>query len=234
METGTPCNRGACSYAECDDDGVCQLTDPFVCDACSICDPGTGCIGAPLGIGAGEGQCVPPVDNRSILTAKTKNPDSGDSVVWKWGKGPAVDPADFGDPTADTDYRMCVFADDPLSFTRSISAVDLPAGASWTATSKGFKYKSPDAIAQLTAGSEDGKSRIKLKARGAAAGLPDSLTDYRQFSANGSSRSSTDDVPSLWIGAPVEVELRASNGECWGVRLEDEVKNTPANLKAKP
>jgi hypothetical protein len=91
-----------------------------------------------------------------MILLRDRLPDSRDRLTWKWVKGAATTPADFGDPTLATDYRLCVY-DATGDGAALIAAADIPAGGTcagtpcWKATTRGFRYRdkaaTPDAIA---------------------------------------------------------------------------------------
>jgi len=146
-----------------------------------------------------------------------KSPNSKDRLQWKWNKGALTTVGDFGSPTSTTDYVLCVYdAGNLVALTR------IPAGGTcagrpcWQAKSTGFSYKdkdlTPDGIAQLTlkAGAT-GKAKIQVK--GSRDNLP---------------------MPTLPLDLPVVVQLRNSDGVCWGSTFSaPAVKNEAANYKDK-
>ena len=103
---------------------------------------------------------------KSKLLIKDKSPNSGDTLLWKLTKGDATSLADFGDPTSTADYALCVYEDGVLKH-----GYDIPAGASWKATSSGYSYHSTDRLpagilaGKLKAGA-DGATTIKVKGKG--------------------------------------------------------------------
>ena len=103
-----------------------------------------------------------------ILAKQTGDP-SKNKLLWKWIKGPALGQDDFGDPTASTSYRLCLYA--------GTAALDLGAGiaggsSNWDPIStSGWKYKDStaggDGVFKATLkGGTAGKSKILLKAKG--------------------------------------------------------------------
>jgi hypothetical protein len=106
------------------------------------------------------------------------------SFAWKWGSGAATTPAEFGDPTASTNYRLCVY--DGAGVLQM--NVFIPGGgacdndkACWKRTGSsetaGFSYKRKDGTPSgvtsisLKAGPE-GKAKISVKGKGSALGIP--------------------------------------------------------------
>jgi hypothetical protein len=90
-------------------------------------------------------------------------------LFWKWGRG-AIDVADLGDPTTDTDYHLCMYTDGAL-------ATEMPfdAGASWSARGeRGYRFYTEPGTGKvrLTVRARDGRSRIELAARGDGLAIP--------------------------------------------------------------
>ena len=111
--------------------------------------------------------CAAP--GKAKLLAKQSGDPSKRKLLWKWLKGPALAQGDFGDPTAGTSYRLCLYAG-----TTSVAlSVGVPGGSSWQAVStSGYKYKDGtaggDGAFQLSLkGGAAGKSKLLLKAKGA-------------------------------------------------------------------
>ncbi|MFN8642640.1 MAG: FG-GAP-like repeat-containing protein [Candidatus Binatia bacterium] len=104
---------------------------------------------------------------KSKLIIKDKSPDGGDSVLWKWTKGAATSLAEFGNPTSSDDYALCLYEDGVLQH-----GFDIPAGASWKATTGGLSYHDTDRtpagilVAKLKPGAVDGGTTIKVKGKG--------------------------------------------------------------------
>ena len=158
--------------------------------------------------------CRVPVDaGKSKLIIKDKSPDGGDSVLWKWTKGAATSLAEFGSPTTSDEYALCVYEDGVLRH-----GFDIPAGASWKATSGGFSYhatdRAPDGIlvAKLKPGAVDGATSIKVKGKGALLGLSS---------------------PGLLSGV-LKVQLQRTDGSvCWGATFSPPfAQQSAVSLKA--
>ena len=155
----------------CDDGNPCTHGDQCVAGAC-VTDA------APL-TSCGEST----VAGKGLLLLKDGTPSSKDKLIWKWLKGEATQASlDFGDPTAATDYLLCIY-DKPSGMDRAILSDDIPAGSGWQSFGAGFKFKdkskspSPAGIAVvLLKEGEAGKAKIIVKGRGANLGMPD-LTD---------------------------------------------------------
>ena len=140
--------------------GLLQNVDPFfptdVAGTCPSCDvPVVGCRAAL----------------KSSLLLKNSADDAKDKLVWKWTKGAETTLPELGDPTATTNYTLCLYSG------ASVGTVELPSGATWTALgSKGFRFKdltgTPNGAqkAQVKSGAA-GKAKALVKGKGA--NLPD-------------------------------------------------------------
>lgn len=152
--------------------------------------------------------CRLPVDGgRSRLTVRDA---ATDRLAWKWGRGVATSAQDCGTPTSTTDYHLCLYGDGGL-----LAALTAPAGPSWRATARGFRYENaastPSGIHKLVLqGGGDGHARIILKGRGAALARP-----------------------ALPIAAPpVHAQLVTGQGACWETALCTVRRNTAATFVA--
>lgn len=142
--------------------------------------------------------------DRGTLALGDASNDAKDRLAWSWVDGAATTTADFGDPTASTSYRLCVW-DATAGTPRLVASTGIAAGGTcgdascWRATRTGFRYKDRSAAAEgvrqlvLKAGSA-GRSKIQLRAQGTALALPS--------------------LP-LVQGPAATVQLRASTGACW-------------------
>jgi hypothetical protein len=114
----------------------------------------------------------------------------------------AAGPGSFGDPTTSTDYQLCVFR---TECSRDLALWTAPAGGGWRPDSSGFSYKLLDATGlnqlKLKLSPGGNVATVVVKARGAAAGIAH---------------------PGFVGVAPFQVELRGSNGECWGASFAAE------------
>ncbi len=163
------------------------------CPLCQTCDGNNGCIVGP------RPSCkLTTAPFQSKFQIKKKTPDTGDQVVFKWGRGAATSVTDFGAPTTTDDYALCVF-----NPGKSLE-LDAPAGGvcgtrqCWKALSiKGFAYKdsarTPNGVDKivLKAGLA-GKAKVQLKGKGST--LPT--------------------LP-LPLTLPARVQLQSENGQCW-------------------
>ena len=124
--TALACDDGnVCTADSCDDVGGCVFDET----------PRAGCLGA----------------QKSILMIKQKGGGTKDKLIWKWLKGTAVTQMQLADPTATSDYALCVYNGSGL-----MASAMLPAGARWTSSPKGYKYADP-------AGSPNGILKALLK-----------------------------------------------------------------------
>ena len=161
----------------------------------------------------------------SKLVMKDQEDDGRDLVSWKWTRGAATALADFGDPSVDTGFALCVY-EDQTGFSRVEHVVDSaiePGGTCaglpcWKdAGAKGFRYKdkdaTPDGVKRLVLKPGAG-GKAKIAAKGVGVGLAQ---------------------PALPLAPPVRVQLQASNGECWESVFEagDVQKSTPQTFVAK-
>lgn len=213
---GTTCDDGdACTQSDACNAGACLGGDPLDCDdgnACTrdSCTPAAGCLhdAAPRN-GCRSAQ-------RSLLQLKRRF-GATDALVWKWSRGDELSRGELADPTASSDYALCLYggAADTL-----LLDAGLDAGGKWSALgSAGFRYSdangAPDGIRSVQAKAGlAGKSKLLVKGRGG--NLPD--------------------VPSAALVPPVRAQLVNLEG---GLCLEsvydagDVVKSTDAQFKAR-
>jgi len=161
---------------------------------------------------------IPIQSGKASFQIKNAADAAKDQLQWKWLKGAATSGGDFGDPTAITDYTLCVYDAGDLYLRLAVPSAGTCAGkACWAAKSGSFSYKDKAGVAdgvqqlQLKAGVPAGKAKIQLKGKGGGLALP---------------------IP-LAITPPVTVQLRASNGTCWGATYSSPSKNDPAAFAAK-
>lgn len=137
---------------------------------------------------------------------------------FKWGKGPVVPLADFGDPTNEV-LQLCVYdqtVPSPYALVFSGSP-SVSGGGAWTASTTGWKFKSttgaPDGITgvTLTAGTVPFKAKVQVKAMDSPSFGPLPLQDD----------------PS------VIAQFKTSLGTCWGATFSMPMVNTAKEFKAK-
>ena len=206
------CGNGALQPGEeCDDGGVVAGDG---CDAICQMEP---CFAfSPCASSAG-----------STFKLRDITPNEKDQVSWKWKKG-TVDPLDFGNPTTDSDYELCVIDDGVpvLVFT-------IPAGLTcdggkpcWKVlgsfpTPSGFSHRnkatSLEGVSQLLLKAGTGKAQIGFKAKNVQLTLPGPVlpTYFSQMS-------------------DVTVRLRRLDGtQCWESVYTTNAKNTDSQFAAK-
>jgi CSLREA domain-containing protein len=162
---------------------------------------------------------------KSLLLIKDRHADGAgpkDKLTWKWLKGPAAVQADFGDPTATTNYTLCLYH----AFAQSVVLqAFIPASGTcgslpcWKAIgSKGYSRTDP-------AASSFGVSKVLLK------GGPSS-----KIIVKGKESSLDLDPGTLPLADNVTVQLsNSANGNCWQSTFATAAakKNTPEMFKAK-
>ena len=225
--TFTACGNGIVTSGETCDDGntaagdCCSATCQFEtagssCDDGELCTQLDACDGAGscLGLAQPAALCRAPVaSGKAKVLLKDKGNDAGDTLLFRWSKGAATSLGDLGDPTASTDYRLCLY--DGSGAPTPLLGATATAGGKWSASSSGYRYKdsdrSPDGVlkAKLKAG-DAGQAKVLLKAKGQNL-----------------------DMPVLGLTAPVTVQLRNANGGCWGATFSTPSSNAAGIFKAK-
>ena len=175
----------------------------------------TATVAAPPACAATPQVCrTPVVGGKGLLVLKDNAADAKDFLLWKWLKGAATDTADFGDPIGGSTYELCIYDGGGL-----MASATAPAGASWKATTTGFKFSdstgSPNGLQRivLKAGA-DGKAKIIVRAKGMNLTMPNLAT----------------------LTSPLTVQLKRSGGTvCWGSTFSfpPALKNDAANFKDK-
>ena len=158
---GTVCNGDEI----CDGAGLCQTGTPLACDdgdACTpdSCDDVLGCINDDTP----HAGCLTAA--KSVLLMKQKDGGAKDKLIWKWIKGAAVSPAQIANPTASSDYALCVYAGGAL-----VAGAELPAGARWSVATGGYQYSDPAGssagmLKALVKSGVAGKSKAWVKGKG--------------------------------------------------------------------
>lgn len=162
--------------------------------------------------------CLAPVPGqKNTLQVKVKDDPLKSNLGWKRTKEPVTTKTTFGAPLTTTNYDLCIY-DGTSSL---ISHVSMPAGGicandkpCWKETSSGFKYANKTANGAvglvLKQGLEPGKAKIVVRGKGTLA-----------------------DVPSLPLTvAPVRVQLKHSDGECWDVVYSTPTRSDAEQFKA--
>lgn len=208
--------RGCTEGAACDDGDPCTAGDvctggacvgTSACGACERCGD-AGCV-ANVRL-----DCEQAAGTRSSLLGRNLAPTSSGppQLTWKWKGGDGVALGDLGDPTAVTDYQLCVF-DDSGAAPAVLFGAAAPAAACgvepcWKAQStRGFQFRN-------RTGAGDGLTSVVLKtgAAGKASvvvkGKGDGLTD-RPLG-----------VPAPPFALPLRIQLQAAGGACFEARID--------------
>jgi hypothetical protein len=133
------------------------------------------------------------------LQLSRKSAPEKDALKWKWSKGARTTLAELGDPTATTNYQVCVYDQVGLRFEVTNPAGGICAGKPcWKAGSKGYTYKdkelTPDGGQKLQLKEGPiGKALIQFSARGVALAMPDLTT----------------------LVPPLIVQIQNGDGLCW-------------------
>ncbi len=159
------------------------------------------------------------------FTLRNASDDRRDKMTFSWTFGDATTGAEFGDPTDDTQYMVCVW--DYVAGVPQLvmTMVAPPAGncagrPCWRSSGndEGFTYRDlgliPDGLKQVTLRSGPlGESRVVIKGRGLE--LPDPVMPFAQ-------------------DPQITVQLVNSLGNCWGADYVSPAQvNTGTRLKAK-
>ena len=143
----------------------------------------------------------------------------GNQVQFKWGKGPVVPLADFGDPTGGEQLQLCIY-DQTAPDTYALVLGGSPSvsgGGAWTEGPAGWKFKS-------TTGMPDGILRVTLKAG----------TIPLQGKVQVKAKNSPSFGPlALQANPSVVAQLKTSLGTCWGATFSTSTVNTATEFKSK-
>lgn len=228
----TTCGNGiVCAPEACDDGNLaagdccsptCTLdASGSACDDGTLCTHGDACDGAGTcaGSAAPAPACRAPVNaGGAKLLLKDAAADARDILKWTWKRGAATTPAALGDPTADTDYELCLYDSagaQPRLAARLAAARTCGAKPCWTPAGSGLVYRDRQQTAgvkllRLAAGAA-GKAKLTLRGGGAALDLP---------------------APDTLV-APVTIQLHNSQDECWGATFPVPQKQTATQFKAR-
>lgn len=218
---GAVCGNGALESGEACDDGnldpgdCCDASCQFEADGAACGDDGNACTadacdgaGTCLHDAAPAAGCRAP--GKSLLLIKNNAEDAKDKLTWKWLKGAATTLGDLGDPTAASDYTLCLYAG------TGAATLAIPAGAGWQAAgSSGFKYSD-------ASGTPDGVQKASLKA--GAAGKAKALVKGKGINLP--------DAPAPALALPVTVQL-VGDGACFESVFSAATKNDAKQFKAK-
>ena len=235
--TGTcSCGNGVVDPGEECDDGAANRTGGTCCAPyCQLLPPGTPC--ADDGDLCTADLCLLPVDEcihwmQPSGGCATPTVPGGASIVlqtrhghnrahFKWGKGPPVQLADFGNPGSEL-TRLCIYEFDqpyhPYLLIAGASPSDSTGGA-WTQTSTGWKFKS-------STGASDGVTGVTLKASRVPSKAKVSVV------AQGNLPFTLPLGPGLY-SEMVVVQFKTSLGTCWGATFSTATRSTAREFKAK-
>lgn len=152
---------------------------------------------------------------RTSLLLRDRASANGDKLAWRLRAMQATSQAEFGDPTADTDYGLCLY--DGSTGALLAAAHVSPSAASWGVLSDGYRYSD-------SAAAQDGITRITLR------GSPN---DRARVLVDGEGANLT--VPTLPLQLPVKVQLVNDAGVCWEAQYGagDVIRNEPKRFKAR-
>jgi cysteine-rich repeat protein len=222
LESGEECDDGNTTDGDCCS-SICE-TAPVgsTCDDATACTSDDSCSSG----GECEGQAAIAtgcfVSATADLQVLDKSGQNRDRLKWKWTNGEALVTGDLGDPSATTVYELCVFDQSGGTPSLALSSTISPSSAWLLKPGKGWKYADRNAAsggvrqALLRVG-PDGKTRVQLKARGTALGLPGPAELLTYFSQDPS----------------VLVQLINSSGRCWTNEFFDAAISTPEKFKSK-
>jgi hypothetical protein len=151
---------------------------------------------------------------RSTLTVRNRSTDESDALAWNWLRGDTTPLADFGAPTADTDYALCIYAGGV-----GIAQIDIPASpTTWTQGRSAFRFSE-------RTGSADGARRLGLKSS-------DANRAAVRLKAGGTA------LPELGMpltGAVTVQLVQSASSTCWAASYagDDVTTNTAEALKAR-
>jgi cysteine-rich repeat protein len=220
LDPGEECDDGNSTSGDCCS-ATCQAE--IVCPACEACDIDTvSCVARPRPL------CRVPVEHgKASLVIHDKTSNARDALTWRWLRGEATSPSEFGNPVSADDYTLCLYDASQVKPALVFRAA-APAGGTcgshpcWQALGKppgssGFRYsdfdRTPDGLQTILL--EPGaaaNASIVVKGRG------DRLV-----------------LPSLPLNLPLKMQLHGPAGACWQAEYEANGarKNDPTQFKAK-
>ncbi len=175
--SGRPCAAAlACTNPDlCDGRGACIGEVPAGCvdgDPCTVdsCND-VGCVNAMHP----HPYCLEGA--KASFTMKSATDPAKAKLVWVLKKGGRFAATDLGDPVNTTQYTMCIY-DESADVVRLAGSLTVGPSQRWQSKApKGWKYKDKTAtqdgvmLLQLVSGA-GGKTKVKLKAKGATAAWP--------------------------------------------------------------
>ena len=166
----------------------------------------------------------PTLPLKSSLIVKDDLDHAKDILVWQWTKGEATTFADFGDPTTDTSYALCVYdRSGPGGTAHLLSTGVAPPGGlcrgrpCWKPVGVGLGYNYSDSLR-----ANEGMNKIVL--RTGTAGLA------KLTAKAGGVQLATPAPP---FTGTVTVQLQAENGTCWEADFSTPTMNAVGVYKAK-
>jgi cysteine-rich repeat protein len=206
------------NQADADGDGLGDACDRQTCGN-TVVEPGESCDdgntaggdACPANCMEFLGQCpaqprvgcrVPVASNRATLTLDNKADDRRDRLHWRWMRGQATTKAEFGDPLATDDYRLCIYDGGGL-----VADTEAPAGGEcdarrprpcWSEKRQSFTYidrdLTPTGLRSLKfKEGREGRAKILMRGEGPLFAVPD-LTA---------------------LASPVTVQLSNTSGTCF-------------------
>lgn len=147
---------------------------------------------------------TPRARGNSVLALRSG--DGPKSVfAWEWTRGDGTTKGDFGRPTRDDDYALCVYdARGLLAVAAAPAGTRCDRGAPcWSEQRHGFRYRGAHGSGALTRlvlrkDTGDATARITLRGGGPRLALP----------------------PPATLGAPLTVQLRNALGRCWSASFD--------------
>jgi hypothetical protein len=167
---------------------------------------------------------TPTADLVGRLNVRDRNPDTRDSINWKWTRGQQTFAADFGNPFVADDVTLCMYdrSSSPSALVLETSAppeMFCPDPPCWRATNTGFRYtrKTFSGLGML-------KMSLKAGVEGRASIVAQARGDLIEA------------LPPLPIGIPVTMQIQASSGTCWeaNYRAEGVKKNDATDFAGRP
>jgi X-Pro dipeptidyl-peptidase (S15 family) len=137
---------------------------------------------------------------------------AADRLDWRW-RGAAS--ADFGDPTATTDYALCVYDGTAALIASALAPAGTTCGKKpcWSANRKGFRYaddaRASTGVGTVALSTGVAATTCKLAGKGASVG-----------------------VPALPASTPLTAQLVNADGTCWTATFTSPKKSSPRLLKA--
>jgi hypothetical protein len=137
-------------------------------------------------------------------------------ITYKWKGFAPVDKLDFGDPTDENGYTLCLYDSDGVATQAAVP----PGGTCnskpcWKETKVGWKYGT-------STGEPQGVAKLRLKA--GIVGKPGVMVK-----AHGDGLV----MPALPLLLPVAAQVRSADGACYGAAFSAPTKNDPTQFNAK-